>query len=141
MLNPIHHLILAVIFSTTVYLTSSIAMAERREPDAVFNAHQARVVAIAGVDSERLARPSSISVDETGKMFFWDISSRQIAWETQVGSPSFVSYAYFATPQGSNVFALLRRGSPTNIYDIQTGSIVQTLKVPNSAREESTAPE
>ena len=136
MLIPVNKLILALFVNATFFLLSGIAKAERREPDRVFNGHHAPVAGIAGIDATGSSRPLTLSVDTSGKVILWDTATSDIAWEAQLGPTSTNGPAKIAlSPEGKSA-VILRNQSPANIYNLQSGTVIQTLKVADSATDE-----
>ena len=136
MSKTIHKLIKAVIISTNAFLAASIAMAERREPDRVFNGHHAPVAGIAGIDAATSSRPSALSVDTSGKVILWDTATSDIAWEAQLGPTSASGMVWVAPSTDGKSAVILRNHSPANIYNLQSGAVIQTLRVPDTATDE-----
>ena len=136
MLIPVNKLILALFVNATFFLLSGIAKAERREPDRVFNGHHAPVAGIAGIDATGSSRPLTLSVDTSGKVILWDTATSDIAWEAQLGPTSASGMVWVAPSPDGKSAVILRNHSPANIYNLQSGAVIQTLRVPDTATDE-----
>ena len=120
------------------YLTGAeVTMAEPALIMSEFWGHRFPVAAAAGIDSAGSSRPSILSVDTTGKIIFWNTETSNITWEAQLGSPSANGRVSIATSPDSKSAVIFRNNSPANIYNVLSGKVIQTLRVPDTATDET----
>jgi WD40 repeat protein len=126
----------SLFLSAFIAMPLGVTLADMEKPAAVFEFHKSRLLNIRILDNAATLSPAVITVDQSGKILFWDVPTQRIGWESQLGDKSESRYAYIAASEDQRIFSVLRQNSPVNVYSTITGAVIQTIKIPAGADNE-----